>query len=156
MHKGLLLFAMMFVSSSLFATQPENTGQGNSKAKNSNTQSKKYKNKSSTLSVDIYFNDNHRRVISKYYSGAFDSGFCPPGLAKKNNGCLPPGQVKKWRRGLPLPSDVIYYDLPINILKELGRPPEGHKFVRVAADILLIAIGTGIVVDAIEDLADLL
>lgn len=22
-------------------------------------------------------------------------GFCPPGLAKKNNGCLPPGQAKK-------------------------------------------------------------
>ena len=31
-------------------------------------------------------------------------------------------------------------------------PPSGHKYVRVAADILLIAIGTGLVVDAIEDL----
>ncbi len=27
---------------------------------------------------------------------AFDArGSCPPGLAKKNNGCLPPGQTKK-------------------------------------------------------------
>ena len=24
---------------------------------------------------------------------------CPPGLAKKNNGCLPPGQAKKLARG---------------------------------------------------------
>ena len=35
---------------------------------------------------------------------------------------------------------------------KLGMPPEGHKFVRVATDILLIAVGTGMVVDAIQDL----
>ncbi len=27
--------------------------------------------------------------------GGFGVGGCPPGLAKKNNGCLPPGQAKK-------------------------------------------------------------
>ena len=26
---------------------------------------------------------------------AYGGGGCPPGLAKKNNGCLPPGQAKK-------------------------------------------------------------
>jgi hypothetical protein len=26
-------------------------------------------------------------------------GGCPPGLAKKNNGCLPPGQARKFARG---------------------------------------------------------
>jgi hypothetical protein len=30
---------------------------------------------------------------------ANDGGGCPPGLAKKNNGCLPPGQAKKLGRG---------------------------------------------------------
>jgi hypothetical protein len=30
--------------------------------------------------------------------------------------------------------------------------PSGHKYVRVASDILLIAIGSSMVVDAIEDL----
>ncbi len=34
----------------------------------------------------------------------------------------------------------------------IGLPPAGYKYVRVANDILLIAIGTSIVVDAIEDL----
>jgi Ni/Co efflux regulator RcnB len=34
----------------------------------------------------------------------------------------------------------------------LGYPPAGHRYVRVAADILLIAVGTGMVVDAIEDI----
>jgi len=33
-----------------------------------------------------------------------------------------------------------------------GAPPAGHRYVRVAADILLIAVGTAMVVDAIEDL----
>ncbi len=32
----------------------------------------------------------------------------PPGLAKKNNGCLPPGQAKKrYQVGQPLPRRVL-------------------------------------------------
>jgi len=30
--------------------------------------------------------------------------------------------------------------------------PSRHRFVRVASDILMIAVGTGMVVDAIEDI----
>ena len=30
---------------------------------------------------------------------AYGGGGCPPGLAKKHNGCLPPGQAKKLYRG---------------------------------------------------------
>jgi len=33
--------------------------------------------------------------------------------------------------------------------------PAGHKYVRVAADILLIAVGTSMVVDAMTDLGRL-
>ena len=29
----------------------------------------------------------------------YDIGGCPPGLAKKHNGCMPPGQAKKLYRG---------------------------------------------------------
>jgi Ni/Co efflux regulator RcnB len=65
---------------------------------------------------------------------------------------MPPGQAKKWRVGQPLPSDVIFYDLPPQLVVSLGTPPAGHRFVRVASDILLIAVGTGMVLDAIEDL----
>jgi|SRR6476646_1428039 hypothetical protein len=32
------------------------------------------------------------------YGDAYGGG-CPPGLAKKHNGCLPPGQAKKLYRG---------------------------------------------------------
>jgi len=38
------------------------------------------------------------------------------------------------------------------VIVEIGVPPPGHRYVRVATDILMIAIGTGLVVDAIQDL----
>jgi hypothetical protein len=103
----------------------------------------------------VVFTDQHRVVIRDYYTSEFRGGHCPPGLAKKNNGCMPPGLAKKWRVGHVLPADVIYYDLPPALVVKLGTPPAGHKFVRVAADILMIAVGTGLVVSAIEDLGRL-
>jgi Ni/Co efflux regulator RcnB len=102
--------------------------------------------------VDVYFGDEDRLIVRDYYEERQHKGHCPPGLAKKHNGCMPPGQAKKWHRGRPLPREVIYHDLPPSVLIKLRLPPSGQKYVRVAADILLITIGTGIVIDAIEDL----
>jgi Ni/Co efflux regulator RcnB len=107
------------------------------------------------LQIGGYFSDSQRRAVVDYYEPRFKAGKCPPGLAKKNNGCMPPGQAKKWRKGYPLPHDVVYYPVPDGISIRLGLPPEGHKFVRVATDILLIAVGTGMVIDAIDDLSRL-
>jgi Ni/Co efflux regulator RcnB len=101
------------------------------------------------------FEDRHRVVIHDYYVTEYRAGRCPPGLAKKNNGCMPPGQAKKWHVGHPLPRDVVYYDLPPALIVQIGAPPPGHRYVRVAADILLIAIGTGLVIEAISDLGRL-
>lgn len=106
----------------------------------------------SNVQLNMYFNDQHRTAVRGYYTESYRSGRCPPGLAKKGNGCMPPGQAKKWKLGRPLPREVVYYDLPPRVIVDLGPPPAGHKFVRVASDILLIAIGTGMVVDAINDL----
>jgi len=47
---------------------------------------------------------------------------------------------------------VIYYNVPQALIVQIGQPPAGHRYVRVATDILLIAIGTGMVIDAIEDI----
>ncbi|MBT9463414.1 hypothetical protein [Hydrogenophaga sp.] len=107
------------------------------------------------INIGSYFQDSQRVAVREYYEPRFRAGNCPPGLAKKNNGCMPPGQAKKWRKGYRLPSDVVYYAVPNDISIRLGAPPAGHKYVRVAADILLIAVGTSMVVDAIEDLSRL-
>lgn len=100
-----------------------------------------------------YFTVEHQGSIHDYFADQFRRGNCPPGLAKKRNGCMPPGLAKKWAIGRPLPRGVIYYDLPPRVLVVLGPPPSGHRFVRVAQDILLMAIGTGMIVDAIDDLS---
>lgn len=99
-----------------------------------------------------YFVEHQHVVVREYYEKEYRGGHCPPGLAKKNNGCMPPGQAKKWHKGRPLPRDVVYYDVPPQLVVRLGAPPAGHKYVRVASDILLIAVGTSMVVDAISDL----
>lgn len=91
-------------------------------------------------------------MVRSYYSERYRSRYCPPGLAKKRNGCMPPGLTKQWRIGYRLPRNVVYYDAPGDIVVRFGMPPEGYRYVRVAADILLIAVGTGMVIDAIEDL----
>lgn len=106
-----------------------------------------------SVSINLNFGDRQRSVARDYYQGEFSRGHCPPGLAKKHNGCMPPGQAKKWARGRPLPRDVVYYDLPSALVVELGRPPAGYRYVRVASDILMIAVGSMMVVDAIEDLS---
>lgn len=102
--------------------------------------------------IIMHFGNSDRHIINDYYGSEFSDGRCPPGLARKHNGCMPPGQAKKWRIGQTLPRDVVWYDAPGDIVLRLGMPPEGHRYVRVAADILLIAVGTGMVVDALEDL----
>jgi Ni/Co efflux regulator RcnB len=99
-----------------------------------------------------HFEERHTVVVREYYGEQFRSGRCPPGLAKKHNGCMPPGQAKKWHVGRPLPRDVIYYEVPRPLVIQIGQPPSGYRYVRVATDILIIAIGSGMVVDAIQDL----
>jgi hypothetical protein len=42
-------------------------------------------------------------------------GHCPPGLAKKHNGCMPPGQAKKWQIGHQLPREFV------DAIQDLGR-----------------------------------
>jgi len=99
-----------------------------------------------------HFEDRDRAVINEYYDEGFRSGHCPPGLEKKHNGCMPPGQAKKWGFGRPLPPDVEYYELPASILDRLGTPPSGNHYVRVGRDILMISNGTNMVMDALQDL----
>jgi hypothetical protein len=106
-------------------------------------------------SIEVHFDDRRRLAVREYYSEQVRSGKCPPGLAKKNNGCMPPGQAKKWTMGRPLPRDVVFYEVPQSLVVRLGPAPAGHRYVRVAADILLIAIGTSMVVDAIQDLGSM-
>ena len=97
--------------------------------------------------------DNDRHVVSTYYRDEFSRGNCPPGLAKKDNGCLPPGQAKKmWVVGQPLPPQVVYYQLPPTLYRQLTPPPYGYEYVRVDDDVLLMQSATRSILNILTNL----
>jgi Ni/Co efflux regulator RcnB len=145
-----LALAGAVLASAAHAGKPDWAGKG--KNKHGEEEQRQEQGASVEIRVGGYFGDDQRRAAQDYYGNQKAKGHCPPGLAKKNNGCMPPGQAKKWSRGQPLPSDVVFYPVPNQVIVKIGLPPKGYKYVRVANDILLIAIGTSMVVDAIEDL----
>lgn len=149
MHISAFVVLAMLASSAALADPPPWAGGGKGKGKGREHHSER---DSRSDHAARHFAHEHRSAVHEYYGGEFRRGKCPPGLAKKNNGCMPPGLAKKWRIGRPLPHDVVYYAVPPALVVKLGEPPPGHRYVRVAADILLITVGTAIVVDAIQDL----
>ena len=104
------------------------------------------------ISIGGYFGERQRAAVYDYYGQPPRQAHCPPGLAKKGNGCMPPGQAKRWAMGRPLPGDIDYRPVDADLRVRLGTPPAGYEFVRVAGDVLMIAIGTTVVIDAIQDL----
>lgn len=87
-------------------------------------------------------------MTSLHASQAVAGQFCPPGLQKKHDGCMPPGQAKKyrgeddergheWRRGDrlgPYPYVVIRdYDR-----YRLPPPPNGSIYVAVGGQLLRV------------------
>jgi Ni/Co efflux regulator RcnB len=99
-----------------------------------------------------YFDERNRDVVYRYYA-VHPVQPCPPGLARKHNGCMPPGQASKvWLVGQPLPRTVVVAPVPQQIVVSLPPPPSGHRYVQVAGDVLLVAVGSMMVVDGINGL----
>jgi hypothetical protein len=110
---------------------------------------------SATVSVTVAFTTGQREAVHGWFAESYGRGNCPPGLAKKNNGCLPPGQAKKrYRVGHPLPAEVRWSPPPPSLTTRLGPPPAGYLYVSLDGDLLKLAVGTMLVVDAIQGLVD--
>jgi hypothetical protein len=102
----------------------------------------------------IVISDRDRNATYSYYRTEYSAGRCPPGLAKKDNGCMPPGLAKKqWEMGRPLPREVYYEELPPTLMRQLSPAPAGYQYVRVANDVLMMAIGTRMIAGAVADLS---
>jgi hypothetical protein len=107
------------------------------------------------VDVDVHFSSDARGAWRDWYVGQYGPGHCPPGLAKKQNGCLPPGLAKKrYRIGYPLSPDVVVVAVPVSLSGRLGPPPAGYRFGIVDGDLVQLAVGSLLVVDAIDGLAD--
>ena len=91
--------------------------------------------------------DLERRLLRDYYGQQTN---CPPGLAKKNNGCLPPGIAKKrYAIGQRLPAGVIVSDLPFGFREQLPPLPGGYEYRFLDGDLGILELSTLIVFDAI-------
>ena len=100
-----------------------------------------------------YFNDDQRAHARRYYVEHYGNGRnCPPGLAKKNNGCMPPGQVRNWAVGQPIPRGVTVYSVPQPVIVQLPPAPYGYRYARVGNDIVLVRSDTQLIVDIIQGL----
>lgn len=133
----------------LVANVPALAGQGKSKDK----KDEPGKGKKADASLTIRFTAEQRGAAQGWYAETYGRGNCPPGLAKKNNGCLPPGQAKKrYAVGKPLGSGVQYQPISAELSVRIGKPPEGYLYVTLDGDLLKLAVGTLLVVDAIDGL----
>lgn len=108
--------------------------------------------------IRVVVPDRDRAVVYQYYRTEYSAGRCPPGLAKKGNGCLPPGQAKGppklWVVGQPLPPTVFYEPVPRAVVQQLAPVPPGYDYVRVDNDVLLMDMTNRMVADVVNDIVD--
>ena len=93
---------------------------------------------------------NDARRFAQSDTRVLGAAGCPPGLAKKDNGCLPPGQAKKLAVGHPIPAGAVY-TIPPRVLSTLPAPPVGYRYAIVGNQVVLVSSGD-IVVDIIRSL----
>ena len=100
-----------------------------------------------------YFNDQQRVFAREYYTTNYGTAKkCPPGLAKKNNGCMPPGQVRNWVVGQPVPRGVTVYPVAQPVIRMLPPAPYGYRYARIGGDIVLVQQQNNVIVDIIQGL----
>jgi len=150
----------------IFAAGPafaKNNDEGNGKGKDK--QSEKYEKKQQKqaqkaekrerkeIEQGKYFNDQQRIYVREYYTTNYGPGKkCTPGLAKKANGCMPPGQVRTWEVGQPIPRNVTVYSVPRPVILQLPPAPYGYRYSRIGGDIVLVQQQNNLIVDVIQGL----
>jgi hypothetical protein len=130
----------------LFAQKPEKPGKPEKADKADKAQGKPHDSQ-----VTVVFTGTQREAAQQYFVQKHGRGNCPPGLAKKDNGCLPPGQAKKrYVVGHPLPKGIVLVDVPPELSVRIGPAPAGYRYGILDGDLVKLAIGTLLVVDAIQ------
>ncbi len=105
--------------------------------------------------IRVVIPDRDRGIVYSYYRTEFAAGRCPPGLAKKGNGCRPPGKSQPprlWVVGQPLPPAVVYQPVPPAVVQQLEPVPPGYGYVRVDDDVLLMDMTNRMVADVVNAL----
>ncbi len=147
----------LFIAGPVFA-KDKGDGDGDGRDKHSQKREDKEdkradKREREDIKHGAYFNDQQRTYVREYYTTNYGDGKrCPPGLAKKNNGCMPPGQVRNWVVGQPVPRGVTVYTVAPPVIRMLPPAPYGYRYARLGGDVVLVQQQNNIVVDIIQGL----
>jgi Ni/Co efflux regulator RcnB len=162
-----LAIASLFMAGSGFARDHGDEGHGKDKhkdkghgkyseehhAKPDKAGKKMAKRQRENVQPGTYFNDTQRTYARQYYSQNYGGGKnCPPGLARKHNGCMPPGQARNWSVGQPVPRGVTVYSVAPPVLRHLPPAPYGYRYARIGGDIVLVQQQNNLIVDIIVGL----
>jgi Ni/Co efflux regulator RcnB len=162
-----LAIASLFMAGPAFAKDNDHDGRGNGKheqkqqekaEKRADKQREKAQKQSARrerqeIKHGAYFNDEQRNYARQYYAQQYGKGRnCPPGLARRNNGCMPVGQARKWDVGQPVPRGVTVYSVPQPVLVHLPPAPYGYRYARIGGDIVLVQQQNNLIVDIIQGL----
>ncbi len=143
-HAALFLIALITLALYVSSAHAKNDKHGNGKGGPHHESEYRGHDDRAIIVID----NDEREVIHRYMEDRYRRN-CPPGLAKKHNGCMPPGQARKYRVGYPLPPDVVFVPVADDLLVHLPPLPSGYRFVQVDQDILLIGEATKKVIDAV-------
>ena len=144
---GMIAAAAFACASGPSYAKDHGEGRGHGKAKGHEKQEERAERRED-IRQGQYFDDRRREDVHRYYAEHYGGRKgCPPGLAKKHNGCMPPGQARKWEVGRPLPRDVVVYQVPQPVLTYLPPPPVGYRYQRVGGDLVLVHICDRVAVD---------
>lgn len=80
-------------------------------------------------------------------------GHCPPGLAKKNPPCVPPGQVGKNYQVGERYGDDGYWDDAYRRQYDLPQLPQGESYYRIGDSFVRVDDDTRLVLELFEVLA---
>jgi hypothetical protein len=150
-----LVFAVLAAALAVSSASADKGGKGKGKSKGKEGDAVAVVESDKAGRPVVVFADRDREVVRSYWTETYGRGNCPPGLAKKNRLCMPPGQYKKrYVVGRPLPTSIAVRPLPPVLVTRLGPVPVGYEYVEVDGDILKLAVGTRLVADAIEAILD--
>lgn len=151
---SLAIASLLFAGTGFAKDKGDDHDNGGNKQGNKHSQKsdkKAEKRQREDIKQGAYFNDQQRIYVREYYTSNYGgSKRCPPGLAKKNNGCLPPGQVRNWVVGQPVPRNVTVYSVAPPVIRMLPPAPYGYRYARIGGDIVLVQQQNNIIVDIIQ------
>jgi len=130
-----LTIACAVATASIAFAQPDNKGHGRGNPQGGGPSNAASHPGGGGPQASISISDRDRNEVYSYYRGQYAAGNCPPGHAKK-----------AWTMNQPLPAGVLY---------RLSPAPAGYQYVRVANDVLMMAVGTRMIVGALADLGAL-